>query len=112
MMVFPILTQLTQLQCPHGIPAIMQPSATKVLIDNGLPMLAGDLASIAGCPFTVPPGKPQPCTTSKFATLSSKVFIEGKPAVLQGVADLGISAEQIPGGPLIYALVQAKVIAS
>ncbi len=111
-MTFPILTQLTQLQCPHGIPAIVQASATKVLIDNGPSLLAGDLATIAGCPFTVPPGKPQPCTASKFATLSSKVFIEGKPVILQGIADLGVSAEQIPGGPLIYALVQAKVIAS
>jgi hypothetical protein len=87
-------------------------TSTKVLIDGAPVFVSGDQAIIAGCAFTVPPGKPQPCVKGQFTMPSVKVFVEAKPAMLRGPADLGLSVEQIPGGPLIYSTVQMKVIAT
>ncbi len=111
-MPFPVLTALTQAQCTHAAKATFVATSSKVLIDNGPVVLSGDPVPIAGCPFTVPPGKPQPCVKGVLSMPASKVMVEGKPAMLQGPGDMGQSAEQIPQGPLIYSSVQMKVTAT
>jgi uncharacterized Zn-binding protein involved in type VI secretion len=108
---FPILTALAQAQCPHGGKVTLAATSSKVLVDNGPVFTQGDQGMIAGCAFTVPPGKPQPCVKGMFTMPSTKVMVEGKPALLKGPADLGQSGEQIPQGPLVYASVQMKVTA-
>ncbi len=108
---FPILTALTVAQCTHGGPATLMATSSKVLIEAGPALLSSDQVMIAGCAFTVPTGKPQPCVKGQLSMPSSKVMAEGRPVMLKGPADLGISAEQIPGGPLIYSTVQMKVTA-
>lgn len=112
MPLLPALTTAAVAQCVHGAPASLISGATKVMFAGAPVMLSGDQVTIAGCPFTVPPGKPQPCATGKLSTAAMKVLVEGKPVMLQGPGDLGISPDQIPGGPLIYGLVQAKVLLS
>ncbi|WP_117190424.1 hypothetical protein [Rhizobium terrae] len=111
-MPFPILTALSQAQCTHAAKASFIATSSKVLVDNGPVVLSGDQVPIAGCPFTVPTGKPQPCVKGVLSQPAVKVMVEGKPAMLQGPADMGQSAEQIPGGPLIYSSVQMKVTAT
>lgn len=108
----PILTLNTQAQCPHGAKGTLIPSAVKVLVDNGAPMVAGDQMTFAGCAFTVPTGKPQPCVKGLLTLTATKVLVENKPALLMNPADLAQSAEQIPGGPVIWTQVQTKVIAT
>ena len=108
----PIITMNTQTQCPHGIPGTMIPGATKVLVDNGLVLVAGDQGVFAGCPFTVPTGKPQPCVKALLTLTATKVLVENKPVLLVNPADMAQSADQIPNGPVIWASVQTKVIAS
>ena len=111
-MTLPLVTDLSLLNCPHAVPVTLVASVAKVMIEGGRPLTAGDRGMIAGCPFTVPTGKPQPCATALFTLTASKVFIEGKPAVLTNPADLCHSADQIPNGPVVWATVQAKVLAS
>lgn len=112
-MPFPVLTMLAQAQCPHsaGKVAFMS-SASKVMIQSGPALIAGDKGTVAGCPFTVPTGKPQPCVTALLPMTATKVLIENKPAVLKGPSDICQSAEQIPQGPVIYANFQIKVLAT
>ncbi len=111
-MPLPILTLSTSGSCPHGIPATFVATSSKVLIDAAPAMLDGDQAMVAGCPFTVPSGKPQPCVTAKLVMKATKVMAEGRPVILQGPADMCQSAEQIVQGPLAYTGVQTKVMAT
>lgn len=111
-MPMPILTALTQGQCCHAAKATFAATSSKVLIDNGPVLLSGDQVPIAGCAFTVPSGKPQPCIKGVLSMPASKVMVEGRPAMLQGPGDLTQSAEQIPQGPLVYSSVQMKVTAT
>jgi hypothetical protein len=108
----PVLTMLARAQCPHGGPGTLVAGATKVLADNGLVLLAGDAGSFAGCAFTVPTGKPQPCVKAQLTLAASKVLVENKPILLLNPADLALSAEQIPGGPVVWGSVQSKVVAT
>ena len=63
-MTIPIVTMATKIQCPHAIPGTLITATAKVMIENMPPLVMGDKGTIAGCPFTVPPGKPQPCVTA------------------------------------------------
>lgn len=98
---FPILTALTVAQCTHGGPATLMATSSKVLIEAGPALLSGDQVMIVGCAFTVPTGKPQPCVKGQLPMPSSKVMAEGKPVMLKGPADLGISAEQKDSGIVV-----------
>ncbi|MDQ0767290.1 hypothetical protein QF031_000039 [Pseudarthrobacter defluvii] len=98
-------------QCAHMAPATVQTSNTRVFVGTTLVITAADLHSVAGCPFTVPGPKPQPCATIRWAP-AARVFVHGQPAVVQmpgtgqGICS---SAEQIPQGPPVIASLQARV---
>lgn len=108
----PIVTVRTQTQCPHGAKGLLIPGATKVLVDGGLPLLAGDQGSFVGCPFTVPIGKPQPCVKALLTLTATKVLVENKPVLLVNPAALAQSAEQIPNGPVVWTDIETKVVAT
>lgn len=108
----PIVTLNTQTQCPHGAKGTLLSASAKVLVDGGLPLVVGDRGTFAGCPFTVPSGKPQPCVTALFTLAATKVLAENKPVLLMNPADLAQSAEQIPNGPVVWTQVQSKVVAT
>lgn len=107
----PVVTVATRTQCPHGAAGTLVPSAATVLVDGAIPLVLGDVGTFAGCPFTVPTGKPQPCVKALLTLASSAVLVEGTPALLVNPADLAQSAEQIPNGPVLWTGVQAKVVA-
>lgn len=84
-----------------------QPVAT---IPPGAPTI-----TVAGCLFTLPNGKPQPCVTVKWSMPTTRVRVMGLPAMVApgpGPAP-GIcqSAEQIPQGAAIVGALQARVFA-
>ena len=108
----PIVTMNTQTQCPHGAKGTLIPGATKVLIDNGVALVAADQGTFAGCPFTMPNGKPQPCVKALLTLTASKVMMENKPALLMNPSDMAQSAEQIRNGPVVWTDIQSKVIAT
>jgi len=85
--------------CPHGGQVSVVPSSPRVLV-GGQPVASlADTYLVAGCPFTVPPGKPQPCVTIRWLVPAARVMVGGQPAILQSSTGLCLSAEQIPQGP-------------
>lgn len=79
-------------------------------IPPGMPTI-----TVAGCLFTLPNGKPQPCTTVRWSMPTARIKVMGLPAMVTpapGPAP-GIcqSAEQIPQGAPIVGAMQARVFA-
>ena len=107
-----IVTQMTQTQCPHAAMGTLSPSTSKVLIDNAPALVMGDKGTVAGCPFTLPNGKPQPCMTEMLLGISAKVMAQGSFVLLQNPSDLCYSAENIPQGPVGWTNIQMKVTAA
>jgi uncharacterized Zn-binding protein involved in type VI secretion len=103
-------------QCTHAGPATIMPTQRRVLV-NGMPVaLMTDQIMVAGCVFTIPGPKPQPCVLIKWLMPSARVMINGQPAMLISAPGTGPgicqSVEQIPQGPPIVSVVQTRVIAS
>jgi hypothetical protein len=98
--------------CPHGGPVTTVSSNARVLV-GGLPVATlADTFLVAGCAFTVPPGKPQPCVTVQWLTPATRVLVNGQPPILMTSAGLCQSVEQIPQGPPTVAATQTRVIAT
>lgn len=96
--------------CPHAGQVQVISSNTRVMV-NGMPVATlGDTYVVAGCPFTVPPGKPQPCIKVQWLVPATRVFVNGQPAILQTSTGLCQSAEQIPQGPPVVTATQPRVI--
>ena len=101
-------------QCPHGAPAQIIPTQPRVTV-TGMPVaLISDKIIATGCPFTIPPGKPQPCVLATWLMPSIRVTINGVPAMVVASPGPGPglfqSADQIPNGPPIVGSVQTRVI--
>lgn len=103
-------------QCTHGIPAQIPPVQPRVLV-SGQPVatLASQIL-VAGCPFTIPGPKPQPCVTIKWLMPAARVLVMGQALLVQPAPGTGVglcqSPEQIPNGPPLVSAVQARVIAT
>lgn len=110
-MTTPILTQGTVATCPHAIPVTIAASGAKLLIAGTPAGVMGDKGSIAGCPFTTPGPKPQPCLVAEFTKTSSKVQSGGNFVLLINPSDLCKSGG-IHNGPVIWTTPQTKVLAT
>ena len=98
--------------CPHGVPGQVISSNARVLV-NGMPVATfADQFVIAGCPFTVPPGKPQPCVKVQWLVPALRVLVNGQPPILATSPGIALSAEQIPAGPPVVTTVQPRVVAT
>ncbi len=92
----PIVNASAVIQCCHMGPVVVFPKQTKVMIGGSPAICAGD---IAGNPTTCPvPPSPasKPCTTATVlpgpgASISTKVMIMGKPAMLGNPSVPGIT---------------------
>lgn len=97
--------------CPHGGQVTTPASSPRVMV-SGMPVCTiSDKGIVAGCAFTVPPGKPQPCVTVTWLVGATRVMINGVPALVQSSMGICQSAEQIPGGPPSIVSTQTRVIA-
>lgn len=103
------------IQCTHGVPAQVIPTQPRVLVSMQPVATMTSQIVVAGCPFTIPPGKPQPCALIKWLMPSTRVLVMGQPAMV-GVPGPGPglcqSPDQIPNGPPIVSTVQPRVIAT
>ena len=95
--------------CPHGGQVTVVSSNTRVFASAQAVSTIGDTYTIAGCPFTVPPGKPQPCVMVRWAP-TPRVLVNGVPVVTQGSAGMCFSAEQIPQGPPSVIATQVRAV--
>jgi uncharacterized Zn-binding protein involved in type VI secretion len=97
--------------CPHGMGQLTIVSSNTRVMVSGMPVAtASDLGTIAGCAFTVPVGKPQPCVEVKWLTPATRVMVNGSPALLLPGPHLCVSADQIPAGPPVIAGCQSRAV--
>ena len=94
--------------CPHGGQVTTVSSNTRVLAGGQPVATLADQFMVAGCAFTVPPSKPQPCLKVQWLTPAARVLVGGQPAVLQTSQGLCLSPEQIPQGPPSVLVTQVR----
>jgi hypothetical protein len=85
--------------CPHGGQITIIPSSPRVLVSGQPVATFADTTLVAGCAFTLPGGKPQPCIKVQWLVPAVRVRVGGQQALLQTSSGLCQSAEQIPQGP-------------
>jgi hypothetical protein len=99
--------------CPHGAGQVTAiPSSPRVLVSGQPVVTMADTFLVAGCPFTVPPGKPQPCIKVQWLVPAARVFVNHQPAILQTSVGLCQSPEQIPQGPPTVIVSQVRAVGS
>jgi uncharacterized Zn-binding protein involved in type VI secretion len=97
--------------CPHGGQVTTISSNARVLV-TGMPVATlADTFLVAGCAFTVPPGKPQPCVRVQWIVAATRVLVNGTPPITQASTGLALSVEGIPGGPPLVVQTQPRVSA-
>ena len=101
-----------QTLCPHAGQATTISSNTRVLVSGQQVATLADTTTVAGCPFTVPGPKPQPCMTVKWLVPAARVFVGGQPVLLQTSSGLCMSAEQAPQGSPNIVATQTRVTGS
>lgn len=98
--------------CPHGGTLTIVAASPRVTV-SGMPVaVLTDQGLVAGCLFTVPPGKPQPCVTTKWLMGATRVMAGGQPVLIAPPVAFTQSADQIPGGPPAVLQVQSRAIAT
>jgi hypothetical protein len=105
--------------CPHLAPIATTPAQPRVFVSTLAVATAVNVLAIGPCPFQVPIGtgtKPQPCVQVKWGTVSTRVFVNGQPILLQAnpgpAGAVCQSIEQIPQGPPIVNGMQTRVLAT
>ncbi len=95
--------------CPHGGQMSTISSNARVLVSGQPVAVLSDNYLIAGCAFTVPPSKPQPCVKVLWLAPASRVLVGGQPVILQTSTGMCQSAEQIPQGAPTVIATQTRV---
>jgi hypothetical protein len=95
--------------CPHGGQVSAAPGNLRVKLGGQPATTLADTFTVAGCAFTVPGPKPQPCVLVRWMVPATRVRMGGNPAILQTSTGLCQSAEQIPQGPPTAITTQVRV---
>jgi hypothetical protein len=95
--------------CPHGGQVTTISSNTRVLVSGQPVATMSDTSTVAGCAFTIPGPKPQPCIRVQWLVPASRVLVNGQPALLQTSLGMCFSAESIPQGPPSITTTQMRV---
>ena len=98
--------------CPHGAMLSIVVANPRVMVSGMPAAVLTDQGLIAGCVFTVPGPKPQPCVTTRWIAGATRVQASGVPLLINPCVAVCLSAEQIPGGPPIIMGSQTRVIAT
>jgi hypothetical protein len=104
-----ILTTASTVTCTHGGKATLTTSNTKVKVDGAAALLESDIHSVAGCPFTVPGPKPQPCVKIEWTAGAMMCKAGGTALLVKSSVGKCISAEGATQGVAIVAMTQMKV---
>jgi uncharacterized Zn-binding protein involved in type VI secretion len=92
----PIANISAQITCCHAGPVVVFPKQTKVMVGGAPALCAGDIsANPCTCPVPPTPAS-KPCTTATVipapgASVSTKVMIMGKPAMLGNPSVPGVT---------------------
>ena len=107
-----ILTTASSITCTHGGQATLTTSNTKLKVDGVPALLVSDIHSVAGCPFTVPGPKPQPCIRIEWEAGAMMCKVEGTAVLVKSSIGKCISAEGATQGLAIVAMTQMKAKAN
>lgn len=77
------LTQGAVVMCLHGGQAQPTVPLPRVTLGGQAAIGQATTYTIAGCPFTLPPGSPSPCGTASWTVTALRVKSGGIPLVLQ-----------------------------
>ena len=91
--------------CAHGGAALATEPNGRVLVMGQPVTTLGAPYSIAGCPFTVPPGVPQPCVEATWLVASARVKAGGQPVLVSG----GLAISEPNFTPLVVGMTQTRV---
>ena len=107
-MASPIFHVGAQAMCPHGGQVSTIPASPRVFAGGQPVATLGDTYLVAGCAFTLPNGKPQPCVKVQWTVGAVRVRVGGQPAILTSSSGLCQSPEQIPQGPPSVVVTQLR----
>ena len=107
-----ILTTAATVMCTHGGQATLITSNSQVKVDGMPALLESDIHPVAGCPFTVPPGKPQPCIRIEWSGGATTCKANGTGVLVTSSIGKCISAEGATQGLAIIAVTQMKAQAN
>jgi hypothetical protein len=107
-----ILTTMSQVKCTHGGTAMLSTANTLMKVDGAPALLEADVHPVAGCPFTVPGPKPQPCVKIEWAAGAEMCKSNGIKVLIQSSVGKCISAEGAIQGVAIVAQTQMKAKAT
>ena len=96
--------------CPHAGSVTAISTNVRVLVSGQPVTTMSDAFTVAGCVFTVPGPKPQPCIKVQWLVPAARVLVNGQPALLQTSTGLCLSAEQIPQGSPSVLVNQVRVV--
>ncbi|KUN25126.1 hypothetical protein AQJ23_17320 [Streptomyces antibioticus] len=108
----PVLHSGATATCPHGAPLTIVTADARVMVSGTAAAVLTDQGTVAGCPFTVPTAKPQPCVTTKWMSGATRVTSSGRPLLINPAGAICQSAEQIPAGPPVISGSQTRVVAT
>ncbi len=108
----PVLHGGATATCPHGVPLTILPASPRVVVSGTPVAVLTDQGTVAGCPFTLPNGTPQPCVTTRWIAAATRVTVSGQPVLINPLSALCISATQVPNGPPIIGASQTRVVAT
>jgi hypothetical protein len=109
----PLLHVGATIMCPHGSPAQLISTNTRVLVGGTPVAVLTDNTVVAGCPFQIPVGagtKPQPCVKVQWMVGATRLLVNGQPALLALSTGIAQSPEQIPQGPPVVSTTQTRVV--
>jgi hypothetical protein len=104
-----LLTTASTLQCPHGGTVTLVTANATTQVSGAFAITAADTLTIAGCPFTIPPGTPHPCTTVQWVSTDTKSTIGGNATLSEESVGLCLAADQAPQGPVMITAGQSAV---
>ena len=103
----PLITSSTTALCPHG-GQLQATSQARVIVGGAPVLIVGNAGLIVGCPCLAG-DRPAPCSSVRWVGHSTRILIEGQPAVLQASAGICVNATQVPKGPVIVVSSQTRV---
>ena len=108
----PVLHTGATATCPHGAPLNIIAASPRVTVSGMPAAVLTDPGLVAGCPFTTPVPKPQPCMTTTWMVGATRVMASGQPLLINPCVAVVFSADQIPAGPPVLIASQTRVIAT
>ncbi|HAG81449.1 MAG TPA: hypothetical protein DCL61_09805 [Cyanobacteria bacterium UBA12227] len=105
------LTTTSTILCPHGGRANLLTSNTKVFANGSPILLASDIHTVIGCPFTLPNGKPSPCIRIEWSAGSTQTSANSRAPLLKNSIGKCYNAENAIQGVAIIANSQMKASA-